>query len=302
MLSSRPVKSDSISGSCVRSWSLVIVSGPILVRLRYAGGDERLNVAETPGSRGRAVQEPQHVLGKGLRVQEVGHVLLPGQDRDETLRQLDGLPPFRPAGQGPSSSTSSHWDSTALRSQTACLSSMWQQRPMRGWGGDIGDRHVPSCSRTSRSSGLAAHWATAQGIGGGRDRELSDPSSGSGGPRSVATGDHRSWGRGLLRRHTGLRRTDPIQLTDVLLVWLAGGLAGRLRHGPAAHPWLSLHCSRPAEAPCDRPSRLTFVLAWPTICAMSSIGTPAYHRLPQEVDNGHPWLCRGWRRTGADPG
>ena len=117
----------------------------------------------------------------------------------------------------------------------------------------------------------------------------------------MATGDHRSLGRGLLRRHTGLRRTDPIELTYVLLVWLAGGLAGRLRHGPAAHPWLSLHCSRPAEAPCDRPSRLTFVLAWPTICAMSSIGTPAYHRLPQEVDNGHPWLCRGWRRTGADP-
>ena len=100
MLSSRPVKSDSYLGFCVRSWSLVIVSGPILVRLRYAGGDERLNVAETPGSRGRAVQEPQHVLGKGLRVQEVGHVLLPGQDRDETLRQLDGLPPFRPAGTG----------------------------------------------------------------------------------------------------------------------------------------------------------------------------------------------------------
>ena len=34
----------------------------------------------------------------------------------------------------------------------------------------------------------------------------------------------------------------------------AGALADRLPR-PAAHPWLSLHGSKPAEAPCDRPSR-----------------------------------------------
>jgi hypothetical protein len=73
-------KSDSHFRFCVRSWSLVIVRadpGPVLLW----PGDERLNFDD--GIRfavqGRAVQEPQQVLGESFRVQDVGDVLLSGQ-------------------------------------------------------------------------------------------------------------------------------------------------------------------------------------------------------------------------------
>jgi hypothetical protein len=73
-------KSDSHFRFCVRSWSLVIVRadpGPAWLWPR----DERLNFDD--GIRfalhGRAVQEPEQVLGESLRVQDVGDVLLSGQ-------------------------------------------------------------------------------------------------------------------------------------------------------------------------------------------------------------------------------
>ena len=65
---------------------------------------------------------------------------------------------------GPSSSTS-RWDSTALRSRTACLSSMWRQRPCEVGVATSAIATSASCSRTSRSSGSSCsvgdctgHW------------------------------------------------------------------------------------------------------------------------------------------------
>ena len=62
--------------------------------------------------------------------------------RDETLRQLDGLPAVRPAG-----AWSLLLDVTALGLDCAQVSdALLEQKvaatPMRGWGGEIADRHV----------------------------------------------------------------------------------------------------------------------------------------------------------------
>lgn len=62
--------------------------------------------------------------------------------RDETLRQLEGLPVIRPAG-----AWSLLLDVTALRLDCADVSLRLLERkvaatPMRGWGGEIADRHV----------------------------------------------------------------------------------------------------------------------------------------------------------------
>jgi aspartate/methionine/tyrosine aminotransferase len=62
--------------------------------------------------------------------------------RDETLRQLDGLPAFRPAG-----TWSLLFDVAALGLDCVEVSNRLLEQhvaatPMRGWGGDIGDRHV----------------------------------------------------------------------------------------------------------------------------------------------------------------
>jgi aspartate/methionine/tyrosine aminotransferase len=62
--------------------------------------------------------------------------------RDETLRQLDGLPTVRPAG-----SWSLLLDVAALGLDCMDVSArLLEQKvaatPMRGWGGDVADRHV----------------------------------------------------------------------------------------------------------------------------------------------------------------
>ena len=62
--------------------------------------------------------------------------------RDETLRQLEGLPAVRPAG-----SWSLLLDVAALGLDCAQVSdALLQQKvaatPMRGWGGEVADRHV----------------------------------------------------------------------------------------------------------------------------------------------------------------
>nr|MBA2332845.1 hypothetical protein [Actinomycetota bacterium] len=62
--------------------------------------------------------------------------------RDETLRQLDGLPVVRPAG-----AWSLLLDVAALGLDCAEVSErLLEQKvaatPMRGWGGEIADRHV----------------------------------------------------------------------------------------------------------------------------------------------------------------
>ena len=62
--------------------------------------------------------------------------------RDETLRQLDGLPTVRPAG-----AWSLLLDVAALGLDCMDVSQrLLEQRvaatPMRGWGGDVADRHV----------------------------------------------------------------------------------------------------------------------------------------------------------------
>jgi aspartate/methionine/tyrosine aminotransferase len=64
------------------------------------------------------------------------------QRRDETLRQLDGLPAVRPAG-----GWSLLLDVAALGADAAVVSDeLLRQRvaatPMTGWGGDVADRHV----------------------------------------------------------------------------------------------------------------------------------------------------------------
>jgi hypothetical protein len=73
-------KSDSHFRFCVRSWSLAIVWGRSWSAWLWPG-DERLNFDDGAGFavQGRAVQEPQQVLGESLRVQDVGDVLLSGQ-------------------------------------------------------------------------------------------------------------------------------------------------------------------------------------------------------------------------------
>jgi aspartate/methionine/tyrosine aminotransferase len=62
--------------------------------------------------------------------------------RDETLRQLDGLPAVRPAG-----AWSLLLDAAALGLDCVEVSDrLLEQKvaatPMRGWGGDVADRHV----------------------------------------------------------------------------------------------------------------------------------------------------------------
>jgi aspartate/methionine/tyrosine aminotransferase len=62
--------------------------------------------------------------------------------RDETLRQLHGLPVVRPAG-----AWSLLLDATALGLDCAELSRRLLERkvaatPMRGWGGEVADRYV----------------------------------------------------------------------------------------------------------------------------------------------------------------
>jgi N-succinyldiaminopimelate aminotransferase len=62
--------------------------------------------------------------------------------RDETLRQLDGLPVVRPAG-----AWSLLLDVAALGLDSAQLSDRLLERkvaatPMRGWGGEVADRHL----------------------------------------------------------------------------------------------------------------------------------------------------------------
>jgi N-succinyldiaminopimelate aminotransferase len=62
--------------------------------------------------------------------------------RDETLRQLDGLPAFRPAGTWSLLLDVAVLGLDCVEVSNRLLAEKVAATPMRGWGGEIGDRHV----------------------------------------------------------------------------------------------------------------------------------------------------------------
>jgi aspartate/methionine/tyrosine aminotransferase len=62
--------------------------------------------------------------------------------RDETMRQLDGLPAVRPSGTWSLLLDVAALDLDCVEVSNRLLDEKVAATPMRGWGGEIGDRHV----------------------------------------------------------------------------------------------------------------------------------------------------------------
>src|SRR5437867_3058123 len=115
---------------------------PRLVPLRVVDGEwlldlDALSAAVNERTRGVFVNNPSFASG-GLAAANTEWQ----RRRDETLRQLEGLPAVRPAG-----SWSLLLDVAALGLDCAQVSdALLEQKvaatPMRGWGGEVADRHV----------------------------------------------------------------------------------------------------------------------------------------------------------------